>query len=279
MSDDTHNYLLELNKRFAETYGRFDVLPKFKLPVFEPIVTIRPLTPVVGITQIGNAFQAMQDRMAEIFKPFTGLQEALERLPPQIRTAVSQLASHGWFVSGEMPQRQMIEWGEMLQAGHVEKVDAILCSFFESRIASIREKFEASLTDRFTIIDAAIQAHENGQYVLSVPVFLAQADGVCHARIQASPFRKQGRGKTDLATGKWVDKSPSKWLDAFISPLKEAAPIAQTENERGKGFTGLNRHAVLHGEDVSYGSKLNSFKALSLLVYIDHFVRPHECRE
>jgi hypothetical protein len=57
-------------------------------------------------------------------------------------------------------------------------------------------------------------------------------------------------------------------MAAILSPLAETLPINASENERPRNFNGLNRHMVLHGESLDYGSKVNSLKAISLVNYV-----------
>lgn len=63
-------------------------------------------------------------------------------------------------------------------------------------------------------------------------------------------------------------------MAAMLSPLAQTLPIGASENERYKGFPALNRHTVLHGESLDYGSKTNSFKAISLINYVAHVLPP-----
>jgi len=58
------------------------------------------------------------------------------------------------------------------------------------------------------------------------------------------------------------------FMAAILSPLAEILPINASENERPRNFNGLNRHMVLHGESLDYGSKVNSLKAISLINYV-----------
>lgn len=57
---------------------------------------------------------------------------------------------------------------------------------------------------------------------------------------------------------------------ALLSPLAQSLPISASEKERRADFSGLNRHTVLHGESVDYGTKENSLRAISLINYVAH---------
>ena len=60
---------------------------------------------------------------------------------------------------------------------------------------------------------------------------------------------------------------------AILSPLAHSLPIGASEKERGAGFNELNRHMVLHGETLDYGTKANSLKAISLINYVAHVLK------
>ena len=55
--------------------------------------------------------------------------------------------------------------------------------------------------------------------------------------------------------------------------LGEPVPLWRTRKERGPGFFELNRHQVLHGESVNYGTETNSLKAISFLGYLSFILR------
>jgi len=55
---------------------------------------------------------------------------------------------------------------------------------------------------------------------------------------------------------------------ALLEPLAQTLPIGASQNERHDGFSELNRHMVLHGESLDYGTEKNSLKAISLINYV-----------
>lgn len=58
------------------------------------------------------------------------------------------------------------------------------------------------------------------------------------------------------------------FLDLFLSPIKNQTPIMVREVDIRKYPCTLNRHEVLHGVNVNYGTEVNSLKCMSLLIYI-----------
>ncbi len=55
--------------------------------------------------------------------------------------------------------------------------------------------------------------------------------------------------------------------EAMLAPLITVLPVIAKANERTLYGNQLNRHAILHGESLDYGTFENSCRAISLLSY------------
>lgn len=124
---------------------------------------------------------------------------------------------------------------------------------------------------RSHILRAAFSAHRRAEYELSVPVFLTQVDGICKETSDQYLFLKHNKKpQTAIYVAQFASNN---FRAALLSPVAEALPIGASESERPQGFADLNRHTVLHGESLDYGSKTNSLKAISLLNYVVYVLR------
>lgn len=102
-------------------------------------------------------------------------------------------------------------------------------------------------------------------------MLLAQADGICKEMLNEYLFLKH---KKKPRTAIYVEQVASNtFRAAILSPLAQTLPIGASEHERDKGFSELNRHMVLHGESLDYGTKTNSLKAISLINYVAHVLK------
>ena len=141
-----------------------------------------------------------------------------------------------------------------------------MCAHF----SRIRQDIEGDLTKRFPkrqrILRKAFQAHDAGDYELSVPVFLAQADGIA-AEIFGVSFYSQNPNKVrrmgDVIANIAGDVLEDARLRLVLKPLPLTASTQSSAYRRGE----LNRHEVLHGIDTHYAIELNSFRAMSRLQY------------
>ena len=190
-------------------------------------------------------------------------------LPERQRKALQRLGEEGWFLDPEMPATLLQEL-ELLFDEHPDEITEWLTDFFRERLDVIEEKLLASYPHRGHLFRQAFEAHREGKYGLSVPVFLAQADGIFWERTpeRQSLFRVSQREK---AHSEFVSQISESYRVIYLHPLSILSPLWMNEAERaerGDSFDGLNRHQVFHGESVDYDTEVNSLKAISLLSYL-----------
>ncbi|MFA5544672.1 MAG: hypothetical protein WDA14_03390 [Sphaerochaetaceae bacterium] len=209
--------------------------------------------------------RAIQEKFIHVYE---NLHKTFRELPPRTQEALLLLGEHGWYLDMRMPLPGLWELKQMLSDGEVAAVEELLCEYYEDRIDKIEESIMEKYPNRQKIIKAAFNAHRKGEYELSIPVLLAQTDGICKEVFDEYYFiRTGGKPKTAI----YVEKIASDtYKAALLSPLARTLPIGAPENRRPAGFSELNRHMVLHGESLDYGTKVNSLKAISLINYIAH---------
>ena len=208
---------------------------------------------------------AFAEHMARASQPVV---DVANKIAPPLEKAILTMAEAGWYYSPGINTAQLIEVRDLLAAGQVARANEVLCACFESRLSEIEAEIVPKFPNREKPIRAAFRAHRAGEYFLSVPVLLAQVEGICVGITKVSLYEKAG-GKTIPKTKAFVDeKDVSKFERALLSPLAEPLPISASKNQRDPDWDELNRHQVLHGESVDYGTRMNSLKAVSLLNFI-----------
>ncbi len=206
---------------------------------------------------------------SEFYKLAMTIQEQNRELPPRIQRALIVFAEHGWY---------MDIWGfsfpfisevrDALLSGDIELAENSLIRYYNDRIDMIEKTIIEKFKHRAKIITAAFAAHRRGDYILSIPVVLAQTDGICKEVVGQHLFIKKDHKP---ATASYVDQyTIDSLLTAILQPLAQSLPIDYNEKTRNKSgdFSQLNRHMVLHGESLDYGTESNSLKSISLLNYV-----------
>lgn len=249
--------ILTVQNRWRELAESIKV-PHFDLPDLSPLLT-KP------------AAEFQKSLQGLISPAFEQLQRSFRELPPRIQEALLLLGTHGWYFDLEMPMPGLWELKKALSEGNVEGAEEALVEYYEDRL----EEIEKSITERFPhrahLIRAAFKAHRRQEYELSIPVLLAQTDGICKDVVNQYLFIKKNKKPS---TAIYVDQiATDTYRAALLSPLTQTLPISASEGDRPTGSDALNRHTVLHGESLDYGSKTNSLKAISLVNYVAHVLK------
>lgn len=229
-------------------------LPQIVLPDLSPIAK--------QVIDFQKAFQQ------SIGPAFQQLHQGFKELPARTQEALLLLGQHGWFLDPEMSLPDLWKLKKALSEGNLLEAESALIEYFESRLTEIEESITTKFPHRAHLIRSAFGAHRNEEYSLSIPVLLAQSDGICKETVDQYLFIKQGKKPR---TAIYVAQiAADTYMAALLSPLAETLPIGASKNERTEGFVALNRHTVLHGESLDYGSKANGLKAISLVNYVAH---------
>lgn len=143
----------------------------------------------------------------------------------------------------------------------VAKVDALHVELFADE--SFRRELSARWCEshRWPVLNDLLAAHDAGLYGVTVPAALAQAEGivadkVCH--------------KGHLSQNGVVDHV-EKLSDPLFGPVTKrfAEVILGTRFRHGDPVPRFSRHAIMHGADLSYGTRE---KSLRLLVWVDYLL-------
>ena len=179
------------------------------------------------------------------------------------------MARNGWFPDLELPVGQIKLWADDLGSDpeRARKANQELCDRFRDRLDSIENELRSEFPNRSEILGDAFQAHRQGQYNLSVVVFLTQVDGLFYDRYLKNLFSRKDRDYVAEIMGRKPDE-----LDRSLSRalLYDGLPLLVSWSQRQQqpdGLSELNRHQVLHGEVTNYGTEKNSLKTISLLNY------------
>ena len=267
-------------KKFPEIQNLSDALRKqaflhkrFAKGILEPIESPREVIRRIQMQSPAEMLRHIQMQSPEfihksLISPITKLVEELSELPERYREALKSLGKEGWFYSPEMSTDLLSEIDHLL----IEDPNGVsewLCDFFRGRINDIEQELLEAYPQRKRPLHDAFEAHREGKYSLSVPVFLTQADGI---------FLEKSVEKKSLFIAKERKEAVEKYASQFsgfnadfLQPLKILLPLWKSERQREssfKTFTALNRHQVLHGESVEYDTEENSLKVVSLLNYL-----------
>lgn len=105
------------------------------------------------------------------------------------------MARYGWYLDPEFPVSAAAELARALREEEPDRVSEELALHSEGRADEIETALATSFPGRQGILADAFEAHREGKFNLSVPVFIAQADGMCKERLDFLLFVGRARKK------------------------------------------------------------------------------------
>lgn len=220
-----------------------------------------------GINAIGEVLnhvsQGITDFVEENREEVTGFLEYLENFEDIHSGIWKSAAENGWF-----PNDFITADFEGYVGEGKDSLDRYMITEIESVTENIREQLVELYPARKDIIEVAFELHNQGNYIASIPLFLAQTDGICAQSIGSYLFSERDKRISKIKD--LIEEAPEKSI--ILAPLLQdtefGARIANKKKvDKAKA---PNRNGILHGSrgHLDYGSKVNSLKCISLLAYI-----------
>jgi hypothetical protein len=202
--------------------------------------------------------------LERLARQFEESERAYQQLPARNRAALHLLAAKGWYMDADWSPADLFEVAGLFEAGDDLQAHAELCEYFDHNAYAIEERARPRFPHRARILQQAFAAHRRAEYAMSIPAMLAQADGVCRELIGVQAQRHE-----EIA-GRLAEKGMGDYGLSCAAALSEPAPLFANERQRASTTwtPTLNRHAVLHGEDCEYDTRVNSCRAMSFFAYV-----------
>ncbi len=196
-----------------------------------------------------------------------------------VARAIGEFSGRGWAASFAMPvdvyrrhsrSRSRRSWDEveaLLEAGWTASGTLDRLAARVGILGAADDDLREIAQHRARLIEKAWAHHSNGSYEASIPIVLAQIDGITHD-VTTSPHDQKGRSFFSLHGGRQADVVD----DETLAGINEALPVVRKcfSTEYAATDTGgtPNRHGVLHGRELTYDTRTNSTKCFVLLLAV-----------
>ena len=215
---------------------------------------------------IGSLLQDQIDAFKKHFekqqKQFNLIAQTFEKYPD----SMAQLANHGWYTTLEITPGQTNYLANEIYKKHWRKVDKYMMELLQADLNRIKSNLIKRHPIRSKILRSAFGNHVKKDYYSSIPIFLAQADGIC---IESTNTKLYSTEKGVPKISKIIKElPPGSFSFLLLGPLLDQRLITATEFKRNDFHGTINRHEILHGISLNYGSKVNSYKSISWIQYI-----------
>ncbi|MDH7459856.1 hypothetical protein QEG73_01160 [Chitinophagaceae bacterium 26-R-25] len=219
-----------------------------------------------------------------ILQPFLEINETLENYTKdrvRLSRNINALAEKGWYLSLRIIDKLGITNLENKLLDNQILFEDTVTSLFEKNLKEIEKSLIRSFPKRESFIKKMVNLHELQKYEISIPIALIQADGMCKdifytikdGKKRPIGFfdlkRKNKKNPSVQALAEICESDPASVLSILTRQL---AAFDRNEHVLMQSNTlklsDINRHAILHGESIEYGTYINSVKAILLLDFI-----------
>jgi len=268
MMDDLKNDLNENVKppyeKDSKTFLKTEILSKF-LPEDLNFESKRQQL-LAKVTEMGNTLK----------NTFADVENKMKHYEGNLKVGLIELAAYGWYTNYDSSLIDVARTIRLTNEKDMAELDKYMSDQINSQLKYIQSTLLQRHPQRAEPIKAAFRAHKRKEYYLSIPVIFAQCDGISKDLSTVQFFltdqKKEGYSPK---VAKWAKEVPKiSFHIAMAAALLEKGAFQLHSSQPNKiGFT---RHSVIHGETNDYGTKINSLKAISLIIYISDIMSPRK---
>lgn len=212
------------------------------------------------LNEVGNAIKSYAEEHKEEIKALAEYFENFEEINSGIWKSA---AENGWFPNDFLT----IDFMQYVTEGQ-DSLD----TYMLKELGAVTEDIHLFLVNKFPerkhILDIAFKLHTQENYIAAIPLFLSQTDGICAQKIGSYLFTEHDKRISKIQ--EFIKKSPEKVI--ILAPLLQNTQFGASISKGSRKLKNKapNRSGILHGsrKHLDYGTKLNSLKCISLLVYI-----------
>lgn len=192
------------------------------------------------------------------------LNENSEKTPKDVLL----IAQHGWFIDLDSESSLTFNVADEIKKGELDAANTLLIEYYKDNLERIFQKLIQRHSNRKEIITQIFHGFQEGYYSLIIPSVLSQVDGICFDFTKKKFFIKDRENKYLPQVTSVLEDYVETYLSLYLSPLQHQTPIMVREKEINTFPCHLNRHEILHGVNVDYGTEINCLKVISLLKYL-----------
>lgn len=231
-----------------------------------PIVEFQKTFEHIG--KIYASIPKFENPLLEKLEIFQRIGESLKLYAENTPEYLLLIAQYGWFIELDSRLNFPSEVAFELHNENIDCANDLMKNYYSENIERIFEELKQRHSDRTELLNQILLSYRNENYLVMIPCVLAQVDGICFDFTRKKFFIKEKDNKYLPEISSELEKSSDNFLSIYLSPLQYQTPIMVREKDKYKFPCKLNRHEIIHGVSIDYGSKINSLKVISLLKYI-----------
>lgn len=253
-------------------------------------------------SQLSDVAQSIQEGVERMRPTMAAMNESIERFRLEYGPLLKRVAEvYGDIIRGlalkakEWQEHQKISVAALAELGwfpnwytffyypsrDFKSIDDLMMAHIDDHWDEIKSRIIELSPRRAHILNVAFELHEQNNYIASIPLILAQSDGICSEEFTHffSKDSVTGRRASQeiLAQAESKEFAINFFSEILLEPFKASLQISSSSSKSSvanKG-RGPNRHGIIHGsrKHLDYGTQVNGYKAVSFLAFIVYAVK------
>lgn len=228
--------------------------------------------------KFNSTFQKINDVFSKAFAAFQSSALKFEEKFEEIKF----VANHDWLISFNLfTDSTLQEMFEIINKKDKKNFEEFVMSVFPRSQKNIFAEMRKRLTHRKAILTEIEQSYNHKFYFSVVTLCYTQVDGICNEKLNYGFF--DTNSKTHDLKIKALEVSRgllSKIAGQLQEPRNEISRYVKEEiRDRTFQPDSFNRHLVLHGHSIHYGTRKNAIRAILLMDFVCALVTEDRVRK
>ena len=200
--------------------------------------------------------------------------------------SLSLLSERGWYVSPRpFDDISINKIPDYLKAENAIEFEEMIVEEIEKALPELIRDCQESFPNRADIFDEIHRLYMNGFFRSVVTMCYTQADGISNDIFQVGFFDKDRNEEYKLKSYLKLRQMEFNYSPGIIKQLdiptneitanSQSGHLQETET-KARSF---NRHLVLHGHSLEYGTQLNAIRAICLLDFLQYLTKAVDITE
>lgn len=235
------------------------------------------------ISKINTALNNLNNWFKNNRKDIQNIINHILRFDEIAKDNIKTLMTQSWFIDFEfLSINEIYDIADNFKLKKVIEANSQMMKLYDSIIPKLETRLINQYPNRREIFSDIFRAYESNYFAVTIPCIFSQIDGICVEKLGGELFqriKKEGVKVPKAVKNLKLSDNDSIWsILAFCLFESNMNPVLMNNYER-KMITDeifINRHQIIHGEDYSYATKLNTVKAFSLLAYVSSIIEIYE---
>ena len=183
-----------------------------------------------------------------------------------------KLSQYGWFIDKSFTISEILTLENIIESNNEESLNQYFSNYYHENVRNIEHILNESYPNRKKIFNEAFGNYKEEKYTSSITLFLTQIDGICYDKMEKMFFTNDKKlSRKQIYKPEVTEKimnASNELMKLLLSPINESTLINEHSENVRKFPVRLNRNEIIHGIDISYGTKINNLKIISLINYI-----------